>query len=320
MRGLQSFNCYFLTVDIADSTGAIPSAKASPKAPRTTGPQSRHPENFMRACNLSILSILCASTFLVLGVTVQAQQNPPDSPSAQSVQTQGNDRMVEGTVISTTRHTLVIRSDDSQYHLFTYAAGVVPKGTVKPGVRVRVNGSTPDAQGTRVATSVSVIQPGAQAASTEAGPPAQMTKLSKDIESQARRWHVGGKIGMGLSPELLMFGPQVQLGLTPHLLFRPNVEFGFGELTDMYAVNGEAAYRLGTTFHGQWSPYLGMGPSFNFIHQSASSGDVSFSDFEYKTGFNIFVGAQKNRTFVEVKTALWSDKAPVFRVFVGYNF
>jgi opacity protein-like surface antigen len=277
----------------------------------------------MRARNLLILSILWGSAFLALGVTVQAQQNPPDQPSAKSVQTEGNDRMVEGTVTSATRHTLVIRSDDNQYHLFTYGAGVVPKGTVKAGARVRVNGSTPDQQGTQVARSVSVVQPGAQAAETEAAvPPAQVTNVSKEIESQARRWHVGAKIGMGLSPELLMFGPQAQIGpfFSPHLLFRPNVEFGFGELTDMYAVNAEASYRFGTTFHSQWTPYLGMGPSFNFIHQSASSGDTSFSDFEYKTGFNILVGAQKNRTFVEVKTALWSDKAPVFRVFVGYNF
>jgi hypothetical protein len=276
----------------------------------------------MRARNLLILSILCASAFLALGVTVQAQQDPPDPPSAKSVQTEGNDRMVEGTVISTTRHTLVIRSDDNQYHLFTYAAGIVPKGTVKPGVRVRVNGTTPDEEGTQVAKSVTVVQPGSEAANSEAGPPPQVNKTSKEIERQARRWHVGGKIGTGLSPELFMFGPQVQFGpfFTPHLLFRPNVEFGFGELTDMYAVNAEAAYRFGTTFHGQWTPYFGMGPSFNFINQSASSADVSFSNFDYQTGFNIFVGAQKNRTFVEVKTALWSAQAPVFRVFVGYNF
>ncbi len=119
-----------------------------------------------------------------------------------------------------------------------------------------------------------------------------------------------------------MFGPQAQFGpfFSKHLVFRPNVEFGFGELTDMYAINAEAAYHLSTPLHGQWSPYIGMGPSFNFISQSASSGEVSFSNFTYKTGFNIFVGGEKNKMFVEVKTSLWSDQAPVFRLFVGYNF
>ena len=119
-----------------------------------------------------------------------------------------------------------------------------------------------------------------------------------------------------------MFGPQAQFGpfFSQHLLFRPNLEFGFGELTDMYAVNAEAAYRFSTPIHGQWTPYFGMGPSFNFTNQSASSGDVSFSNFTYNTGFNVFVGAQKNKTFVEVRTALWAPQTPVFRVFVGYNF
>jgi hypothetical protein len=80
----------------------------------------------MRARNLLVLSILCASAFLALGVTVQAQQNPPDSPSAKSVQTEGNDRVVEGTVISTTRHTLVVRSDDNRYHICSPRAPASP--------------------------------------------------------------------------------------------------------------------------------------------------------------------------------------------------
>jgi hypothetical protein len=88
----------------------------------------------------------------------------------------------------------------------------------------------------------------------------------------------------------------------------------------MYAFNAEAAYRFNAPIYGQWTPYVGMGPSFNFTNQSASSGNVSFSNFDYNTGFNIFVGTQKHKTFVEVKTALWAPKTPVFRVFVGYNF
>ena len=293
----------------------------------------------MRARNLLILSILCASAFLALGVTVQAQQNPPDPPSAKSAQTQGNDRVVEGTVVSTTPTTLVVRTDDNQYHLFTYGAGTVPKETVKPGARIRVNGSAPDNNGAQVAERVDVIEPGTNAANSGTGaqsgppppsgtaaqaapPPASVSHAEHQIESEARRWHVGGKIGFGLSPELFMFGPQAQFGpfFSQHLLFRPNLEFGFGELTDMYAVNAEAAYRFSTPIHGQWTPYFGMGPSFNFTNQSASSGDVSFSNFTYNTGFNVFVGAQKNKTFVEVRTALWAPQTPVFRVFVGYNF
>src|ERR1700760_4148200 len=118
----------------------------------------------MRARNLLVLSILCASTFLAVGVTVQAQQNPPDSPSAKSVQAQGNNRVVEGSVVSTTPTTLVVRTDDNQYHLFTYTAGAVPRETVKPGARVRINGSAPDNNGAQVAEKVDVIQSGTDSA------------------------------------------------------------------------------------------------------------------------------------------------------------
>ena len=278
----------------------------------------------MRAHIPLILCVLCAPFQIA---TIQAQQDPPDAPSAKSAQTQENDHVVEGIVISTTRHTLVIRSDDNKYHLFTYDVHTISKEALKPGARDRINGGAPDENGAEVAESVTVIQPASGATNSGVAaqampPPPQVNSVTKQIEGEARRWHVGGKIGTGLSPELFMFGPQAQFGpfFSPHLLFRPNVEFGFGELTDMYAINAEGAYRFNSTFHGKWSPYFGMGPSFNFISQSASSGNVSFSNFNYKTGFNIFAGAQKNKMFVEMKTALWSAQAPVFRLFVGYNF
>jgi archaeosine-15-forming tRNA-guanine transglycosylase len=275
------------------------------------------------------------------GARIRVHAGPPGSDGTQVVQsidviqpdteatnrgptqTQGSGNAIEGTVVSTSENTVVVRSDDNRYYLFTYAAQAVSQERVKPGIRVRVHGSTPNENGTQVIESIDVIQPGTETATGgAAAQTAQVNKLSKQIESEARRWHVGGKVGAGLSPELFMFGPQAQFGpfFSEHLLFRPNVEFGFGELTDMYAVNGEAAYRFSTKLHGQWAPYFGMGPAFNFISRSASNEDVSFSDFTYKTGFNIFVGAEKNKAFVEMKTSLWSGDAPVFRVFVGYNF
>jgi hypothetical protein len=107
--------------------------------------------------------VLIVSSFFVcfvsLSLSVQAQQNLPDTPSAKSTQTNGNDPIVEGIVVSTTRHTLVVRSDDDQYHLFTYDTGSVRDEAVKPGARVRVNGTAPDGQGTQVAENVAVVQP-----------------------------------------------------------------------------------------------------------------------------------------------------------------
>jgi hypothetical protein len=276
----------------------------------------------MRAHILLGISALCVSAFLV--VRVQAQQNLPDAPSAKSDQTKGNDPVTEGIVVSTTQHTLVIRSDDNQYHLFTYPAGAVPNDAVKPGARVRVNGSAPDEEGTQVAENVDVLQPpsagGGQVQA--APPPPKVNQVAGQVESEARKWHVGGRIGAGFSPEIFLFGLQSQIGpfFSPRLIARPNAEFGFGELTDMVAFNLEGAYRLNTTVRGGWVPYFGVGPSLNFIHKGASSGNVSFGNFTYKTGFNVFLGAQKHRTFVEMKTSLWSDGAPVLRLMVGVNF
>jgi hypothetical protein len=261
-----------------------------------------------------------------LSLPIQAQQNLPDTPSASPAQTKGDNPVVEGTVVSTTRHTLVVRSDDSQYHLFTLNNDAVRNEAAKPGARVRVNGSAPDEEGTQVAEHVEVLQPASDAVSSgqvqAAPPPAQVGKVTNSIESEARRWHVGGRLGVGFSPEIFVFGVQSEIGpfFSPHLLFRPNAEFGFGELTDMFALNLEAEYRLKTSFRHGWSPYVGVGPTLNFINQAASSGTTSFSNFSYKTGFNVFLGAQKRNTFFEMKTALWSGQAPVLRLYVGYNF
>jgi hypothetical protein len=317
---------------------------------------------FMRTRVALVLCSLCLSAFLVL--TLQAQQDPPNAPSPNSPNAQADAAAVEGTVVSTTRHTLVVRSDDNQYHLFTFADGSNQGKTLSPGTRVRVNGSAPEADGTEVAENVAVLQPGSGlgshsdatdgggtgnhgdsadasgagsgSSSSTAGadpaqtgrppqaapPPPQVRHVTNEIENEARRWHGGGRVGFGFSPQLFMFGLQSQIGpfFSRRFVFRPNVDFGFGELTDMYSLNLEGAYRLRNSFRGGWTPYIGMGPALNFIHQGASSGDVSFSNFSYNTGFNVFVGGQKRKTFVEMKTSLWSGKAPVLRLFVGYNF
>src|SRR5215467_13242340 len=109
----------------------------------------------MRAPVRLMLSVLCVSVFPV--VTVQAEVNPRNAPSAISAQTQG-ENVVEGTVVSMTDQTLVVKSDDNQFHLFTHGAGIVSQGAVTPGARVRVTGSAPDAVGTRVAEKADLVQ------------------------------------------------------------------------------------------------------------------------------------------------------------------
>lgn len=194
------------------------------------------------------------------------------------------------------------------------------------GSSFSVNGSGSNNDGTLMAEKDAAGLPEAPAAGQQtpaaAPPPPPVRKVTSQVKYEARRWHVGGRIGAAFSPELFTFGLQSQFGpiFARQLLFRPNADFSFGELTDMFALNLEGAYFLRTVVYHQWTPYFGMGPSLNFIHQGTSTRDVSFSDFTYKTGFNVLVGGQKGKTFIEMKTALWSGPAPVLRLIVGYNF
>ena len=88
----------------------------------------------------------------------------------------------------------------------------------------------------------------------------------------------------------------------------------------MVAINLEAAYRLPISLQeGRWSVYVGAGPGLNFIHQGIGTRDISFSNFNYETGMNVFGGVRfRHGTFTEVKTSVWgtrrSDIATVVRL------
>ena len=283
-------------------------------------------------------SVVLASTALfvalaICGIPVYAQ----DSNKAAA----DDDPVVTGTLVSESRETLVVRSDDNQFHLFTYDRSAVHGEKPTPGDRVEVRSGAPDASGAAHATEVAVVSggSGAENANDASGgsrtegrtsgqtvhatpPPAPVQNVANEIEGGARRWHAGGRIGVGFSPEQFLFGVQSQIGpiFSPRLLFRPNADFSFGELTDIVSINLEAAYRFNNNLRGGWAPYFGVGPSLNFAHQGFNHSDISFGNFDYKTGFNVLLGAQKRHTFVEMKTSLWSGPVPVLRLIVGYNF
>jgi hypothetical protein len=184
--------------------------------------------------------------------------------------------------------------------------------------------------GSRLATRVAVLEPAPKdqdrAAGTDAAPiPESVRNVESNIKSEARRWRLGVRAGAAFDPELFMFGVHSQMGpiFSSRVFFRPSAEFDFGEVTDLIALNLEAIYRFPRTQDRRdWSPYVGAGPAFTFIHQSFQAGrDINFGNFDFDAGFNILAGMQSRRgTFVEAKTSLWSRPAPVFRLIVGYNF
>jgi hypothetical protein len=279
----------------------------------------------MRPFVMALSLFFCVT---LIAPPIQAQQDTSASQSAT-----GSDTF-EGVVSSASRSTLVVRTDDNDYHLFTYGSGTTRPRGLTPGARVRVTAGPADENGTRTASNVSVLSStsggqGRTAATTgdkgaqTAAVPEKVSNVESEIRREGRRWRLGVEAGQAFNPELFMFGVQSQMGpiFSPHVQFRPNAEFDFGEVTDLIALNLEAIYRLTAQRRGNWTPFFGAGPSLNFIHQSFQSGrNISFGNFDYETGFNVLVGMKKNRTFVELKSSLWSGPAPKLRVIVGYTF
>lgn len=253
-------------------------------------------------------------------------------PQVRAQENANRNIVVEGTVVSVSRSTLVIQTDNNQFRLFTYTRGANRPRSLARGARVRVGAGPADDVGTRAAFDVVVLNAAAASGTVatdkgaQAAPvPEQVREAENDIRRESRRWRLGVRGGGAFDPELFTFGVQSQMGpiFHPRVLFRPNAEFAFGEVTDLVALNLEGIYQFSTASRrGNWTPYLGAGPALIFIHQSFNqSRDISFSNFDYKTGFNVLAGMQSRRgPFVEMKTSLYSGPAPKLRLIIGYVF
>jgi hypothetical protein len=268
-------------------------------------------------------------TALIMAASVWTEQRTAAQETNQASQTSTGSTL-EGTVVSMSPQTLVIRTDDNQFQLYTYERPSVRPPSLAQGVRVRVTAGTADEYGTRAANNIEILTGGAGGGTADRGAqaapvPEKVRNAESDIRREARRWRLGVRAGAAFDPELFMFGVQSQIGpiFHPRVQFRPNAEFAFGEVTDLIAVNLEAVYRFSSASRiRNWTPYIGAGPALIFIHQSLDKGrDISFGNFDYETGFNILVGTQSRRgTFAELKSSLYSGPAPKLRLIVGYNF
>jgi len=241
-----------------------------------------------------------------------------------------SENTIEGTVVSSTRNTLVVRTEDNQFQLFIFNRDTVKPRSLLTGARVSVVSTPGEEPGFRLASNVTTLEeaPRAQGSAPARVPP-EVRELERDIERQVRRWRAGVRAGAALDPELILFGAHAQVGPFFHrdVSFRPNAEFAFGEVTDLIALNLEAIYRLPILpRQGRWSAYIGAGPGFTFLHQNferqAGEGrNIDFGNFDFDTGFNILTGVQfRGGTFFEVKSSVYSRPAPSVRLIFGYNF
>jgi hypothetical protein len=246
-----------------------------------------------------------------------------------------DDTKFTGTVVSSTRSTVAVRSSDGRYQLFTFAPGVRKPQTIPIGSQVQITSIAIEESSVRSATEVTVLPPASGSAGTSQTQtpvvPPEVRGVERDIERAARRYQLGVRAGVALDPELILIGVHAQIGpfFNSNVFFRPNVEFAYGEVTALFAINPEVIYRLPVTSrYGRWSSYVGIGPGFNFTHQNferATGGPggsrIDFGNFSSDTTLNILGGIRyRSGLFTEIKTSVYAAPSPTFRLIVGYNF
>lgn len=270
--------------------------------------------------------LLLLVTIFLAAIPLASQEIPPRSSLFGLT--------ITGTVASSTTNTLVVRGEDSQFQLFVFDRYTVKPRTIAAGSTVRVTSIPGDEVGVRLAREITILSapqaaPATAISESSQAVPAEIRRAESSIQRQFRKYQAGVRTGIALDPELILFGAHAQLGPFFHrdVFFRPNVEFGFGEVTALISINPEFVYRLPVTArYGRWTSYVGAGPGFNFLHQNferrtGGDRDIDFGDFHSDTGFNILGGLQhRNGMFMELKTSVYTSPSPTVRLILGYNF
>lgn len=284
---------------------------------------------------MRVMSAVLSVALLGVVVPVFAQSTPPPTLTSTASET-----TTQGTVISSTRTTLVVKTDEDEYRLFELTADTLRPTALPVSSAVEVVSQPGQVEGAPLATRVRV-KPAASApaaaqlpvAGAPAGPPAtddvvppDVRRLERNIERQTRRYRVGGRAGMALDPELVMIGAQAQLGpfFDDNIWARPNVEFGFGEVTTLIVINLDGVYRIPVSpSNGRWATFFGAGIGFNFVNEGFAGEDdgerFDFDNFSFDAGLNLMAGVQsRSGLFLELRAGVYAE--PHLRFVFGYNF
>jgi len=234
-----------------------------------------------------------------------------------------------GVVVSYNKNALVARGEGGRYLLFVFDKHSVRPETLAVGTGVRVVSAQTDDPEVRLALVVTALEPSASTPGTTIQAqsdvvPESIRATESAIARDARKFHFGFQDGIALDPELMDFGIHAKFGpfFSKRASLRPGVDFAFGEITKLFALNLDAIFNLAPNPGAKQSVYFGLGPQFNFAHQSASNNEgVDFSDFHYSNALNLIVGVKwRSGVFTELKTSIWASPAPVIRLMAGYSF
>jgi hypothetical protein len=167
------------------------------------------------------------------------------------------------------------------------------------------------------------------AISMQSNVPAPARQVEDEVEDVVRRFGIGVEGGVGMDPELIMFGAHGTFGpiFNRGVRFRPGIEFGLGEVTTTFGINLDVLYVLPGVARGtRWAPYVGAGPNFALSHRSFETDEpddngnrFDFGDTDFNGGFNFIAGARhRNGMFLEMKATAYGVSN--VRLLVGYNF
>ena len=159
--------------------------------------------------------------------------------------------------------------------------------------------------------------------------PEEARQAEQAVERTVRRLRAGVEGGVGVDPELIMFGAHAAFGplFKRGVDFRPGVELGVGEVTTLFGINLDVLYTLPGGARAGWAPYIGAGPNFALSHRGFENDDgedddrnrFDFSDTDFEGGFNFIAGARhRNGMFLELKATAYGVSN--VRLLVGYNF
>lgn len=239
-------------------------------------------------------------------------------------------RRTVGTVTSIGRGSMVVRTDEGRYVVYTIDRDTRQQQTPTVGARVRVDTFSDEREPSPIADTIAVLPPaqGLSGSGDEQPDPVppEVRRIESQIERQARRYRAGVQVGAALDPELISLDGFATFGpfFSRNTYFRPNVEFAFGEVTTLFGIHLDGIYMLpGITRSIRWAPYVGAGPSFSFSHRGFEDEEdgqrFDFGEFEWHNGVNFIVGARNpNGVFFEMKSTAWG--AANIRLLGGFEF
>jgi hypothetical protein len=122
----------------------------------------------------------------------------------------------------------------------------------------------------------------------------------------------GVRAGVSVDPDQFYVGGHLETEpIVERLVFKPNVEVGFGDDVTLAAFNFEFVWKFPRR-GGQWAFYAGGGPAIN-LYQFDGPGD------DTEAGFNFVGGLENSRGFF-FEFKIGAHDSPDFKFGVGFTF